>query len=160
LGYGCEYGMKSPKIDELDLKIISHLQENGRVPVAELAKRLNQPENTVRYRIERLVKNGVIRRFTALVDPRALGLNVSAAVMFKVDLKKLDQLLEKLTSMKDVTNVYQLSGEWDLIAVVFAKDIQDLHERIEELRRTEGVKEMNVMITTRVIKSEYRFVLT
>jgi Lrp/AsnC family transcriptional regulator for asnA, asnC and gidA len=152
--------MKSSKIDELDLKIISHLQENGRVPVAELAKRLNQPENTVRYRIERLVKNGVIRRFTALVDPRALGLNVSAAVMFKVDPKKLDQLLEKLTSMKDVTNIYQLSGEWDLIAVVFAKDIQDLHERIEELRRTEGVKEMNVMITTRIIKSEYRFVLT
>jgi Lrp/AsnC family transcriptional regulator for asnA, asnC and gidA len=152
--------MRSPKIDELDLKIISHLQENGRIPVAELAKKLNQPENTVRYRIERLLKNGVIRRFTALVDPRALGLNVSAAVMFKVDPKKLDQLLEKLTSMKDVTNVYQLSGEWDLIAVVFAKDIQDLHERVEELRRMEGVKEMNVMITTRVIKSEYRFVLT
>lgn len=152
--------MRSPKIDELDLKIISHLQENGRIPVAELAKRLNQPENTVRYRIERLLKNGVIRRFTALVDPRALGLNVSAAVMFKVDPKKLDQLLEKLTSMKDVTNIYQLSGEWDLIAVVFAKDIQDLHERIEELRRAEGVKEINVMITTRIIKSEYRFVLT
>jgi Lrp/AsnC family transcriptional regulator for asnA, asnC and gidA len=152
--------MRSPKIDELDLKIISHLQENGRIPVAELAKRLNQPENTVRYRIERLLKNGVIRRFTALVDPRALGLNVSAAVMFKVDPKKLDQLLEKLTSMKDVTNIYQLSGEWDLIAVVFAKDIQDLHERVEELRRMEGVKEMNVMITTRVIKSEYRYVLT
>jgi Lrp/AsnC family transcriptional regulator for asnA, asnC and gidA len=152
--------MRSPKIDELDLKIISHLQENGRIPVAELAKKLNQPENTVRYRIERLLKNGVIRRFTALVDPRALGLNVSAAVMFKVDPKKLDQLLEKLTSMKDVTNIYQLSGEWDLIAVVFAKDIQDLHERVEELRRAEGVKEMNVMITTRVIKSEYRFVLT
>jgi Lrp/AsnC family transcriptional regulator for asnA, asnC and gidA len=152
--------MRSPRIDELDLKIISHLQENGRIPVAELAKKLNQPENTVRYRIERLLKNGVIRRFTALVDPRALGLNVSAAVMFKVDPKKLDQLLEKLTSMKDVTNVYQLSGEWDLIAVVFAKDIQDLHERVEELRRMEGVKEMNVMITTRVIKSEYRFVLT
>jgi Lrp/AsnC family transcriptional regulator for asnA, asnC and gidA len=152
--------MRSPKIDELDLKIISHLQENGRISVAELAKRLNQPENTVRYRIERLLKNGVIRRFTALVDPRALGLNVSAAVMFKVDPKKLDQLLEKLTSMKDVTNIYQLSGEWDLIAVVFAKDIQDLHERVEELRRMEGVKEMNVMITTRVIKSEYRYVLT
>jgi Lrp/AsnC family transcriptional regulator for asnA, asnC and gidA len=152
--------MRSLKIDELDLKIISHLQENGRIPVAELAKRLNQPENTVRYRIERLLKNGVIRRFTALVDPRALGLNVSAAVMFKVDPKKLDQLLEKLTSMKDVTNIYQLSGEWDLIAVVFAKDIQDLHERVEELRRMEGVKEMNVMITTRVIKSEYRYVLT
>jgi Lrp/AsnC family transcriptional regulator for asnA, asnC and gidA len=152
--------MRSPKIDELDLKIISHLQENGRIPVAELAKRLNQPENTVRYRIERLLKNGVIRRFTALVDPRALGLNVSAAVMFKVDPKKLDQLLEKLTSMKDVTNIYQLSGEWDLIAVVFAKDIQDLHERVEELRRAEGVKEMNVMITTRIIKSEYRYVLT
>jgi Transcriptional regulators len=152
--------MRSPKIDELDLKIISHLQENGRIPVAELAKRLNQPENTVRYRIERLLKNGVIRRFTALVDPRALGLNVSAAVMFKVDPKKLDQLLEKLTSMKDVTNIYQLSGEWDLIAVVFAKDIRDLHERIEELRRAEGVKEMNVMITTRIIKSEYRYVLT
>jgi Lrp/AsnC family transcriptional regulator for asnA, asnC and gidA len=152
--------MRSPKIDELDLKIISHLQENGRIPIAELAKRLNQPENTVRYRIERLLKNGVIRRFTALVDPRALGLNVSAAVMFKVDPKKLDQLLEKLTSMKDVTNIYQLSGEWDLIAVVFAKDIQDLHERIEELRRMEGVKEMNVMITTRIIKSEYRYVLT
>ena len=152
--------MRSPKIDELDLRIISHLQENGRIPVAELAKKLNQPENTVRYRIERLLKNGVIRRFTALVDPRALGLNVSAAVMFKVDPKKLDQLLEKLTSTKDVTNVYQLSGEWDLIAVVFAKDIQDLHERVEELRRAEGVKEMNVMITTRVIKSEYRYVLT
>ncbi len=153
-------GRRPPRLDELDLKIISHLQEDGRMPASELAKRLNQPENTIRYRIERLLRLGVIRRFTALVDPRALGLNVSAAVMFKVDPKRVDQLLERLSSMRDVTNIYQLSGEWDLIAVVFARDIQDLHSRIEEFRKMDGVREMNVMITTRVVKSEYRFVLT
>ncbi|MEM2692788.1 MAG: AsnC family transcriptional regulator, partial [Nitrososphaerota archaeon] len=39
-------GRRPPRLDELDLKIISHLQEDGRMPASELAKRLNQPENT------------------------------------------------------------------------------------------------------------------
>ncbi|MEN3048193.1 MAG: Lrp/AsnC family transcriptional regulator [Candidatus Caldarchaeales archaeon] len=147
------------RLDELDARIIDALQEDSRRTAAEIARALGVHENTVRYRIRRLVRSGVIRRFTVLLDPRALGLTVSAALMIKVEPGRLESVAERLIGMREVTNVYQLSGEHDLIAVVFGTDLQDLQRRVSAVRRIEGVREVNVFVTTRVLKSEVRYQL-
>ncbi|MCS7127005.1 MAG: Lrp/AsnC family transcriptional regulator [Thaumarchaeota archaeon] len=147
------------KIDELDARIIDALQEDSRRTAAEIARRLGVHQNTIRYRIRRLMRNGVIRRFTVLLDPRALGLTVSAALMIKVEPGRLESVAERLIGMREVTNVYQLSGEYDLIAVVFGTDLQDLQGRVSAVRRIEGVREVHVFVTTRVLKSEVRYQL-
>ncbi|MCS7118219.1 MAG: Lrp/AsnC family transcriptional regulator [Thaumarchaeota archaeon] len=145
------------RLDELDMKIIDMLQEDSRRSAAEIAKKLDVHVNTVRYRINRLLKTGVIRRFTVLLDPRALGLTVSAALMIKLEPGKTESVTSRLMEMREVTNVYQLSGEYDLIAVVFGTDLLDLQGRVNAVRRIDGVREVNVFVTTRVLKSDVRY---
>ncbi|MCS7094511.1 MAG: Lrp/AsnC family transcriptional regulator [Thaumarchaeota archaeon] len=147
------------RLDNLDVKIIDILQEDSRKSAAEIARKLGIHENTVRYRIRKLLKGGVIRRFTVLLDPRALGLTVSAALMIKVEPGRMESVTSTLMEMREVTNVYQLSGEYDLIAVVFGTDLTDLQARVSAVRRVEGVREVNVFVTTRVLKSDVRYYL-
>ncbi|MEM2034808.1 MAG: Lrp/AsnC family transcriptional regulator, partial [Candidatus Caldarchaeum sp.] len=111
------------EVDELDKKILSILYEDGRASFADIGRKLGVSENTVRFRFNRLVRSGVIRRITALVDHSKLGLKNSAALMIKIDPSELDRVLEELKAMREVHNIYQLSGDYDAIAVVVGYDL-------------------------------------
>lgn len=65
------------KIDNLDLEIIKHLQEDARLSFRELGRKLKIPHTTIFTRAERLVKRGVIKRFAAILHPHDLGLKIS-----------------------------------------------------------------------------------
>ncbi|MEM0381053.1 MAG: Lrp/AsnC family transcriptional regulator [Nitrososphaerota archaeon] len=142
------------EIDEKDLAIIRALQRDARMPASMIAKEVGMPANTVRFRINRLVELGVIRGFVALVDPRRLGLNVSAAFMIKLDPSLREEAINELKSWREILNIYQFSGEYDLIAVAFARDLPGLQNLVDRVKRVRGVRETNVMVTTRVIKSQ------
>lgn len=146
-------------LDEKDLAIIRILQEDARTPASVIAERIGIPENTVRFRIKRLVEKRVIRGFVAVVDPRKLGLNVSAAFMIKLDPELREEAVTMLKSWKEILNIYQFSGEYDLIAVAFARDLNELQSLIDRVKRVKGVRDTNVLVTTRVIKSQPTFSL-
>jgi len=63
-------------LDDVDKGILKMLQVDARISYAEMAKRLNLPESTIRYRVKRLVATKVIRKVIALVDPRKIGFDV------------------------------------------------------------------------------------
>lgn len=146
-------------LDEIDLKIIQLLQEDGRMSYSEIAKHLNVHENTIRFRVKRLMEKGIIRKIVALVDPRRIGLSQSAAFMIKADPSRIEEVASKLASMQEVTNVYQFTGEYDFIAVAFAKDVQSMQLLINRIKKIEGIREVNVLVTINVIKSEVRYSL-
>ena len=148
------------ELDELDKKIINILQEDGRASFAEIGRRLNVNENTIRFRFSRLIKSGFIRKIVALVDPRMLGLNHSAALMLKIDPEMMDSALSELASMREIPHIYQLSGDYDAIAVVMAKDLDQLHEIINRVKKIKGVQEVNSLITIKIVKSDVRYSLT
>ncbi|HIQ30029.1 MAG TPA: Lrp/AsnC family transcriptional regulator [Candidatus Caldiarchaeum subterraneum] len=147
-------------LDELDMKILSLLQEDGRMSFAEISRRLNVNENTVRFRFSRLLNRGVIRKIVALIDPRMIGINQSAALMLKIDPEKMDDVLKELREMREIPNIYQLSGDYDAIVVVMARDMNELHGIVSRIKKIKGVTEVNTLVTIRIVKSEVKFSLT
>jgi len=146
-------------LDKLDRSILEILQVDGRASYAKIGRRLGVSENTVRFRVSRLMKSRVLRRFVGLVDPRMIGLEHSAALMLKVKPSDLDRVLGVLASLREVPHIYQLSGEYDAIAVVMAANMEQLQQTINKIKSMDGVKDVNTLVTIRIVKSDVRYAL-
>lgn len=147
------------KLDELDRALTSMLQEDGRRSFAEIAKALDQSESTVRFRFKRLVDRGVIRSVIALVNPRAVGLNESAALFIKANASKLDDVLRDLSSLKEVPNICQFTGDYDAIAIIMGRDVDDLNTIVRRVKSIPGVVDVTMMLTLRVMKSDVKYAI-
>ena len=147
------------KLDELDKAITTLMQDDGRRSFAEIAKTLNESESTVRFRFKRLVDRGVIRSVVALVNPRAVGLNESAALFIRASAVKLDDVLRELTSFKEVPHIYQFTGDYDAIAIVMGKDVDDLNAIVRKVKSVPGVIDVTMMLTLRVLKSDVKYAI-
>ena len=106
------------------------------------------------------MNRGVIRKIVALIDPRMVGINQSAALMLKIDPERMDSVLQELYTMREVPNIYQLSGDYDAIVVVMARDMNELHEIVNRIKKIKGITEVNTLITIKIVKSEAKFALS
>lgn len=148
-----------PRLDGIDLRILEILQDDCRTPYSAIARMLGVAESTVRYRVDRLRREGVITRFIALLDPRKIGLNITAIALIKVDAAKLEDALEALASFEESHHLFRSTGSYDLVSVVHARDISHLNELIERMKRLPGVREASVEVATYLIKVEPKFKL-
>ncbi len=144
------------ELDKLDLRILKILQSNAWISISEIAKRLNTPNTTVRYRIERLIRNGVIKKIAAILDPVKVGYPITLIILLKVDRRRLDQIFDKISKFKELHHLFQITGRYDLIAILHARDMDHLNELNNEIRKISGVKEAETLIATKrmYIKSE------
>lgn len=141
-------------LDHVDKRIIVALCEDARASFAEIAKRLRIPEATVRFRVKRLKSRGVITRFVPLLNLAKIGLEISGAILLKIDPVSIEKLSKSLISLKETAFVYQSTGEYDIIAVVYAQDMAHLEEIVKKIKLIPGVKESRVAVTTRLMKYE------
>ncbi|MGQ9674067.1 MAG: response regulator [Chloroflexota bacterium] len=102
------------EIDQVDHKIISLLQQDGRMSNSEIARKIGVAEGTVRNRIERLLSEGVIR-ITAVPDPAKLGFPVSVIVGLNAELDKIDQVCRHFAIMKEVRSVAHTAGSHNIV---------------------------------------------
>ena len=140
------------RFDDVDKGILRMMQVDDRVSYAEMAKRLNVPESTVRYRVKRLVDTSVIRKVMTLVDPRKVGFDVSAVVMVKVDPNYLPEALKGMASFEEAQHVFQTTGEYDVISVIHVRDMKALNEFRQRVKMLQGVKDVVVWVTTELVK--------
>lgn len=145
------------KFDKTDIKIIEILQENGRESYADIARKLGVAETKVRFRVNRLLKRGVIRKIAALVNPREVGLTQSAAVMIRIETERTEEILKDLTAMREVPHIYQLTGDYDVIAIVMARSIEHLNEVVKKIKTLRGVRDATLSLTMRVVKSDVKY---
>jgi DNA-binding Lrp family transcriptional regulator len=134
-------------MDEIDKEIIKILKIRGRATYGEIGKKVGLSEGAVRKRINELVDSGVIRRFTVKV-----GLIEGAEAIILISLNpsfptsKISSILMKIPN---VENVYEVTGQYDIVALVSAMNIAEVNECIEKIRRVEGVTNTNTMIILR-----------
>jgi len=132
------------ELDELDEKILDILKSDSRISFVTVAKKVQLSEGAVRKRINKMLKNGVIKRFTIEVAPRkgikAITL-VSAAPSSSVP-----SLAEKIRSITSVETVFEVSGQFDIAAVLSGTSIDLVNRSIDEIRRLEGVSNTNTLI--------------
>lgn len=139
-------------IDDLDRSIIRLLQEDSRMPSAEIARRLGVAERTVRARINRLVQDGVVK-LVAIVNPSALGYDVTADIFLEVEPGRLEDVAEQLVAMEEVAYVGLTTGDRDISIQVFVPSVDALYRFItEKLQRIPGVVGTTTYVVPRVLK--------
>ena len=117
--------MDKTRLDTLDNEIIGLLRESGRMPIVEMAKKLNVTAPTVRTRIKNLEKNGMIK-VSGLIDPSRHREMITALVAMSVRSDgKLDQILEKISHLPNVAWAGVVTGRYDIIAEVICLEGRD-----------------------------------
>jgi len=109
------------EFDMTDIKIVNLLLEDGRMSASEISRRLtNISERAVRYRIDRMIDEGVIQ-ISAVVNPEALGFNIKADVWLEVESDLILEVAKKLAAFENVTYVACGIGQNDISIQIVAK---------------------------------------
>jgi len=137
-------------IQEKDLKIISILKENSRLPIRDIAKKTNLRPSTVHDRIKKLKKDDVIEKFTLKLNNEKIGENF-IVFMFITTSKDLEQ---SFFNNKNIKEVFGVTGEYDLIIKLKFSDIEQFNKFIINLRKNQSIKKTQTMIATIGIKEE------
>ena len=113
------------KLDELDKKLIHYLGEDGRMPVKELVNKLGITNPTLHARMKNLLQSGVLK-IAGLVDVFKVKKVFMALVAIRVfDDSKIDETLNDLSQMKEVSSVYAVTGRFDIFAeILFSNDME------------------------------------
>lgn len=146
------------EIDKTDIKIVNLLLEDGRMPASEIARQIGDiSERVVRYRIDRMVEDGVIR-VSAIVSPQAFGLDTNADVWLEVESDKILEVANKLSEFENVTYVACAIGETDISIQVVARDTGEIYRFVTEVvRKVPGVRKTVTSIVPIVLKDVYQW---
>ncbi len=146
------------KTDETDLQIIELLMEDGRMPAAEVARRIgNTSERAVRYRIERMVADGLIR-ISAVANPRKFGYSVVADVFVEVEPPQIQDVVRRLAAFETVSYLACSIGEMDISVQIVAHDTAEIyHFATEVIGKMPGVRKTTTSIVPMVLKDVYQW---
>lgn len=141
--------MKPADIDEVDLRLIEILQKDSSTPSVDIAGMLKVTEGTVRNRVRKLRRLGVIRRFTVAVDSAALGQTQIAFVLLNASQGRLQEVARKLAAIEAVAEVHETHTYGDLLLKVRAKSASELAEiistRIKAVPGVAGTQVISVL---------------
>lgn len=138
------------KIDDLDVKILSELAKDASISVPRLSKKINVNASVVYSRIKRLVKKGLIKKFTIIINDEALGFNVKALTGINMDSKLRDNVLSELFKIPEVREVSEVTGRFDILVTMNAHSLDEMHQIIsEKIGRIEGVQKTETFIEMR-----------
>jgi Lrp/AsnC family leucine-responsive transcriptional regulator len=139
-------------IDEIDLQIIGILQDNGRIPAAEVARRVGMAPSAVFERIRKLEDRGVVRSYSANIDPSAVGMSLLAFVFVNVQEEVgSDEPGHQLASIPGVQEVHHVAGEDSYLVKVRAKDPEALGRLLRE--QFGKIKQLRSTRTTIVLET-------
>lgn len=144
-------------LDPYERKILRELQCDASLTTAELAERIGLSPSPCWRRVDRLEREGVIRKRVALVDRREVGLNAHIFAQVKLNAHgraNLDEFSAAIRGFPEVLDAYVLMGTVDFMLRIVAQDI-DAYERFffEKLSKLPGVQEINSIVALSEIKS-------
>ena len=130
-------------LDEIDYKILEYLQNDGRISNVELADRVGLSPAPCLRRVSVLEKTGVIRKYVALVNARAVDLAVTVFVQISLDLqveRRLEIFENAIMKRPEIVECYLMTGDSDFLLRVVVPDVEAYERFLQEtLTRIEGV---------------------
>ena len=154
-------GRKAPvsraKLDELDLRLLAALQDDGRRSTAELARELRLSGPGLQKRLRKLEARGVIRRYTTVVDREAVGLDLLCFVHVILAHHRPDSIKrfpDRINSMPEVLECHFLTGEFDYLLKVVVASHEELEKFLfERLMKVSGVDRTRTSIVVKEVKA-------
>jgi Lrp/AsnC family leucine-responsive transcriptional regulator len=141
------------RTDDVDRRILACLTEDGRATYDDVGRRVSLSAPAVKRRVDKLRERGVLRGFTAVVDPAALGAGTEALIeLFYAPGIGLDAVRESLRPLPEVVEAWSVTGDADCIVRVRARDPKDLERVIMELQRESSVvRTRSLIVMSRLI---------
>src|ERR687891_366992 len=138
------------RIDDLDLKILSELSKDASISVPRLSKKININASVVYSRIKRLLKRGLIKKFTIIINDEALGFSVRSLTGINMDSKLRDNVHNELFKIPEVREIAEVTGRFDILVTMTARSLDEIHQLIsEKVGHVEGVQKTETFIEMR-----------
>ena len=128
-----------PILDDVDVKIINILKKDSRTPFTEIASTLGVSDSTIHVRLKKLKDDGILRGYTLDIKEELMGKKIHGLAMINVNLGHLDDVVSALKINENVIKIYETHGANDLIALINARDLDELREVLIEIRKTENI---------------------
>lgn len=142
-------------MDETDKKILNVLSNNARTSISAISKKTGIPNSTISNRIHKLEENNTIEQYTAILNPEKIGVNITAIIIIQTETEKHENVEKELPKLEQVSQVYSISGEYDILIKVWAKSLEELNEIINsQIRTIDGIEELRELIVMEILKDE------
>lgn len=144
--------------DKTDVKIVNLLLEDGRMSASEIARQIGDiSERAVRYRIDRMVDEGVMR-VSAVARPQAFGLTTIADVWMEVESDRILEVAKRVAEFDNVSYVACGIGQTDVSIQIVAKDTAEIYHFVTEvIRKVPGVRKTTTSIVPLILKDVYQW---
>lgn len=132
--------------ENLDAQLVNELLKDGRASLRSVGESLGVSVTTVSNHLRELEAAGTIKGFVPVVDYETLGYDVTAILQLKVEGEALPEITDRMEGMDRMTTVYEVTGEFDIIAVGKFRDTDAMNGVIKELLAEREIKESNTSV--------------
>ncbi|MDH5690817.1 MAG: Lrp/AsnC family transcriptional regulator [Candidatus Bathyarchaeota archaeon] len=140
------------ELDETDYKILETLRRDARTPFTEVGRNLGISDATVHVRVKRMMDEGIIKRYTVVVDQEAFGRNVHGFMLINVKPGSLEDVANQLVENERVSAVYEIHGPNDLIVKVEAGSLDEMRNLVLKVREIPNVATSELITVFKVWK--------
>lgn len=150
---------KKFEADDIDLAILRELREDSKQSLRKLSEKIRVHPNTIMQRIKKLEEEKVIIKYSVDIDYRKVGYDIHALVLIKVKkgiIGDMQQLID-VTSLPQIQALYAITGTYDILALLRAKDRDDMSEIIRKVQTNKIITKTNTFLIMYPYKQPYEF---
>lgn len=141
-------------MDDIDLAIIRSLIKNSRITILQMSKEIDVPDATISNRLKKL-EDTIIKRYTMIPNWQELGMEITSIIIIQTESEKHESVKEMLSKLQEVSEVYSVSGEYDILIKVWVKNIDELNQLInKKIRSIDGIEDLTEMIVMERVKED------
>lgn len=144
------------QLDEIDKKILTKLQEQGKITNIQLSNEVGLSPAPTLERVKKLEKNGIIEGYHAKVNHTNVGLGIEAVIMINLVRQMENAIIDfknGIQKVPEIIDCYQITGQWDYMIKVVVKDIPAFERLIaEKLSKMEQISQMQSMVVLSKVK--------
>ena len=143
------------KVDKTDLAILEMLRKDARMSLAEMSRKLGLSKPAIKYRLDRMMKEKVIRSFFTLVDSKVYNITLSVVFDLTVEPQMIGAVVEKLVALPEVVRAYELSNspQLHIHALFTGNEAMEQFLRFK-LYKMHGIREVKTGIIIRRYKAD------
>jgi len=145
--------------EHLDARLINELLRDGRASLRSIAESLDVSVTTVSNHLGELEDEGVVRGYAPTLDYDALGYDVTAIIQLHVEGGALPEVTDRLEDERRMVSVYEVTGDFDIVAIGKFRDTDEMNEQIKSLLVDPDIRESNTSVVLNAASEHEQFEL-
>ncbi|MHA2251350.1 MAG: Lrp/AsnC family transcriptional regulator [Candidatus Kariarchaeaceae archaeon] len=150
-----ENSLKTVFLDDLDRYILQSLQKNSKTHYDDLALKKGKAKSTIANRIKRLIDEKVITNWTVQINAEKIGFDLTVLISIQIDVAWLDEVNRELTKIPELYAIYNVTGDYDVVAIGRFQNRQHLDKTIHKIIKIPHIQRTSSNVALRTLKEDY-----